>query len=87
MVRDAFAEEKLEGFSVTRVIYGAPAIATAEVTLVVGGTKALGALRWIRGDRAGMGVTPNRPGQWQLISWTPTAMVNERSQSAGDSAE
>jgi hypothetical protein len=77
MVRDAFSDEELDSYAVTRVVHSAPAVATAEVTLVIEGTEVLGAMRWIRGDRAGMGVAPNQAGEWQLMSWTRLAMMNE----------
>jgi hypothetical protein len=78
LVRDAFSPEQLDGFAVTRVTYAAPAVAKAEVTLFIEGTELPGALRWIRGDHAGMAVAPNQGGEWQLTSWTRQAMMNER---------
>lgn len=75
-VREQCEPFSLEGFLVKRLDFVAPAICEVDVELQLDGEVKPARLRWIREGEAGMGVAPNQPGEWRLVSWGPWAMLN-----------
>ena len=79
LVREAFEESTLAGYELKRVEHSAAAVANVDADLHVSGTHSPSRLRWIRSGPDGMGVSPNQPGSWRLITWTQPGMQSARS--------
>lgn len=83
-IRAAFESSRLTGFFVESVRHSAAAVALVDVILGQGGdVEVPGRMRWLRSGPDGMSAAPNEPGTWGLITWTDTAMKQERREEIG----
>jgi hypothetical protein len=86
MVREEFDETRLGSFDLQRVDHKAAAVAQVDISLTIDGERRLGRMRWIRTGPDDRAVAPNQDGTWRLMTWSATAMANERRDDAFDAA-
>jgi hypothetical protein len=75
-VREAYDGVNLTGFSIRRISHQAAAASEVDLDLVLGTESRTARIRWIREGEDGKAALPNQPGEWRLILWGPTAMLN-----------
>lgn len=76
MVREQFELYELTDFAIRKLSFEAAAVCEVDVELTVRDQIGLARMRWIRSDAEGMAVAPNESGEWGLVLWGPTAMIN-----------
>lgn len=79
-VRNDYQAHNLTHFHINAIEHHAAAVAMVSAELTVDGETLLPELRWMREDENGQSVAPNQSGDWRLVLWGYSYMIQSRGQ-------